>query len=138
MGIKKASYKIAEKISDFAGSMTFVYLHTIWFALWFVFKLDINLLTLIVSLEAIYLSTFIMITQNRQEETQEAIIAEVQDEELEQDIDEISEDVDKIELDVDKIEEDVDEIQEDIESMEKQMLLLRKDMAELKKLLQDK
>lgn len=59
---------IADTIATVAGHMGFVYAHTVWFALWFAFHLDINLLTLIVSLEAIYLSTFIMINQNQQTE----------------------------------------------------------------------
>lgn len=61
------SDKFALKIAAFAGSITFINLHTAWFILWFYFKLDINLLTLIVSLEAIYLSTFVMINQNQQD-----------------------------------------------------------------------
>lgn len=59
--------KIADLITRFAGSPGFVILHTVWFTLWFVFKLNINLLTLIVSLEAIYLTTFVMMNQNQQD-----------------------------------------------------------------------
>jgi uncharacterized membrane protein len=42
-------------------------LHTIWFAAWFAFGLDINLLTLIVSLEAIYITLFIGLGQKLQD-----------------------------------------------------------------------
>ena len=59
------SDKIAAFIAKFAGTMLFVYLHVVWFILWFFLKLDINLLTLIVSLEAIFISSFIMINQNQ-------------------------------------------------------------------------
>ena len=59
------SDKIAGLIAKFAGTMFFVYLHVVWFILWFFLKLDINLLTLVVSLEAIFLSAFIMINQNQ-------------------------------------------------------------------------
>ena len=48
--------------------MTFVYLHVVWFGLWIglgVEKYPFGLLTMIVSLEAIFLSTFVMISQNR-------------------------------------------------------------------------
>ena len=51
----------------FAGSMAFVYLHILWFGCWIAFGLEdpFGLLTMIVSLEAIFLSTFVMISQNR-------------------------------------------------------------------------
>ena len=64
--------RVADAITTFAGSMRFVYLHAIVFGIWVVtglFGIDkapFALLTLIVSLEAIFLSTFVMIAQNRQ------------------------------------------------------------------------
>ena len=66
--------KIADKITAFAGSMNFVYLHAILFAIWMlVFEASPwPTLTLIVSLEAIFLSTFVMIGQNRQAAFQQA------------------------------------------------------------------
>ncbi len=60
--------RIADRITDFAGSMTFVYLHILWFGAWIGFRIEhypFGLLTMIVSLEAIFLSTFVMISQNR-------------------------------------------------------------------------
>ena len=51
---------IAEKLSVWFGSVPFILAHTAWFIAWFVFKLPTDLLTLIVSLEAIYLSMFIL------------------------------------------------------------------------------
>jgi uncharacterized membrane protein len=60
--------RLADAITRFAGSMTFVYLHVIWFAGWIGFGVEsypYGLLTMIVSLEAIFLSTFVMISQNR-------------------------------------------------------------------------
>jgi uncharacterized membrane protein len=59
--------RIADAITSFAGSMRFVYIHAVGFALWMLF-VEPNpwpKLTLIVSLEAIFLSTFVMIGQNR-------------------------------------------------------------------------
>src|SRR6266404_4546312 len=59
---------VADRITTFAGSMGFVYIHIIWFAVWIVFRVEdypFGLLTMIVSLEAIFLSTFVMISQNR-------------------------------------------------------------------------
>ena len=60
--------RVADKITAFSGSMLFVYIHIIWFASWIGFgveKYPYGLLTMIVSLEAIFLSTFVMISQNR-------------------------------------------------------------------------
>jgi uncharacterized membrane protein len=60
--------RVADAITAFAGSMRFVYVHIALFALWMVFfeKSPWPTLTLVVSLEAIFLSTFVMIGQNRQ------------------------------------------------------------------------
>lgn len=70
--------RIAAALTDFSGSMAFVYIHATWFGLWFLLNLGIlhishvtqfdpypfGLLTLVVSLEAIFLSTFVLIAQN--------------------------------------------------------------------------
>jgi uncharacterized membrane protein len=66
--------RIADKITAFAGSMQFVYLHAVLFAAWMLFfeKRPWPTLTLVVSLEAIFLSTFVMIGQNRQAAFQQA------------------------------------------------------------------
>jgi uncharacterized membrane protein len=60
--------RVADAITKFAGSMLFVYAHIVVFALWMVLveKSPWPTLTLVVSLEAIFLSTFVMIGQNRQ------------------------------------------------------------------------
>ena len=63
--------RIADTITRFAGSMVFVYVHIAWFSLWIglgVEKFPYGLLTMMVSLEAIFLSTFLLISQNRQDE----------------------------------------------------------------------
>jgi len=66
--------RVADKITAFAGSMRFVYLHILGFAGWMLFveSSPWPTLTLIVSLEAIFLSTFVMIGQNRQAAFQQA------------------------------------------------------------------
>jgi uncharacterized membrane protein len=69
-----AQLRLADRITAFAGSMSFVYLHIVLFALWMT-VIERNpwpTLTLIVSLEAIFLSTFVMIGQNRQGAFQQA------------------------------------------------------------------
>lgn len=71
--------RIADAITAFAGSMPFVYIHLVWFAAWILANaggkgfdpFPYGLLTMIVSLEAIFLSAFVMITQNRQSEEAE-------------------------------------------------------------------
>src|SRR4051794_33138109 len=68
--------RIADWITAFSGSMAFLYLHVAWFAVWMAINLGwlrvkpfdpfpFGLLTMIVSLEAIFLSTFVLISQNR-------------------------------------------------------------------------
>ena len=62
---------IADNIASFVGSWTFVFVHAVWFALWMMLPVEpypYGLLTMIVSLEAILLSTLIMMAQNRQSE----------------------------------------------------------------------
>ena len=68
--------RIADRITTFAGSMLFVYVHVVWFGVWIIFRVEhypFGLLTMIVSLEAIFLSTFVMISQNRADEKRQAL-----------------------------------------------------------------
>ena len=63
-----AQNRLADRITAFSGSMAFVYIHLAWFGCWIAFRVEgypFGLLTMIVSLEAIFLSTFVMISQNR-------------------------------------------------------------------------
>jgi uncharacterized membrane protein len=74
----KLQNRAADAITTFAGSMWFVYLHVIWFVLWLRYEpfkdvFPYGLLTMIVSLEAIFLSTFVMISQNRADEKRQAL-----------------------------------------------------------------
>jgi uncharacterized membrane protein len=74
---KSVSLKIADRITAFAGSMWFVYLHAIWFGGWILINaggirgirlfdpFPFVMLAMIASVEAIFLSTFILISQNR-------------------------------------------------------------------------
>ncbi|HSB28804.1 MAG TPA: DUF1003 domain-containing protein [Pyrinomonadaceae bacterium] len=69
-----ASDRVAEAIANFCGSMTFVWVHVTWFGIWVLINViprfphidpfPFTFLTLVVSLEAIFLSTFILISQN--------------------------------------------------------------------------
>ena len=70
--------KAADRVTRFAGSLNFVYIHAAWFVIWVGLNVGalgagltfdefpFGLLTMIVSLEAIFLSTFVMVSQNRQ------------------------------------------------------------------------
>jgi uncharacterized membrane protein len=73
---ENAQNRIADRITAFAGSMTFVYIHIVWFGCWIGFgveKYPFGLLTMIVSLEAIFLSTFVMVSQNRADAKRQVI-----------------------------------------------------------------
>jgi len=76
--LRRTQDKVADIITAFAGSLQFVYLHSLWFGIWILVNIGLigaavefdrfpfGLLTMIVSLEAIFLSTFVMVSQNRQ------------------------------------------------------------------------
>jgi uncharacterized membrane protein len=71
--------RAADKITAYSGSMLFVYVHIIWFGCWIGFGLEdypFGLLTMIVSLEAIFLSTFVLISQNRADARRQVIADE--------------------------------------------------------------
>ena len=77
--------RISDVITGFCGDMRFVYIHAVLFAVWIGTKgfgsdaFPFNFLTMAVSLEAIFLSTFILISQNRQQAIAEANNKIVQD-----------------------------------------------------------
>jgi uncharacterized membrane protein len=73
---RTAQERISDAITDFSGRMAFLYVHAVWFAVWIVVNLGLTgfkpfdpypfgLLTMVVSLEAIFLATFVLISQNR-------------------------------------------------------------------------
>ena len=76
--LMRAQDRAADQVTSFAGSLKFVYLHSVWFGIWVLLNIGVlgatlkfdkfpfGLLTMIVSLEAIFLSTFVMVSQNRQ------------------------------------------------------------------------
>jgi len=68
--------RVADVITSFSGRMIFAYLHIVWFGIWILLNtgwfglhafdpFPYGLLTMVVSLEAIFLSTFVLISQNR-------------------------------------------------------------------------
>ncbi|WP_127357464.1 DUF1003 domain-containing protein [Actinacidiphila soli] len=76
--MRSSQDRVADAITAFAGRMEFVYIHAVWFVVWIALNEGLvgkaavfdpypfGLLTMIVSLEAIFLSTFVMVSQNRQ------------------------------------------------------------------------
>jgi uncharacterized membrane protein len=76
--IRDTEDRVADRVTAFAGSLNFVYIHAIWFGIWIAInagaagasivfdKFPYGLLTMVVSLEAIFLATFVMVSQNRQ------------------------------------------------------------------------
>lgn len=112
--------KFAEKIMQNIGSVKSILIHTVLFALAFVFiflgferNTVLLVLTTIVSLEAIYLSLFIQMGVNSQAKRLQSVASDVGA--LQKDVDEISENVEEIQEDVGEIQEDVEDIQEDIQ-----------------------
>lgn len=102
---------LADRVTGFSGSIYFVYFHIIWFSLWIVVNQGLleplipvfdpfpyGLLTMLVSLEAIFLSTFILIAQNRQELVEEyrELEEEKEDQEQEEEVEDIQKDLDQI------------------------------------------
>jgi uncharacterized membrane protein len=76
--LKRTEDRTADRVTNFAGSLNFVYIHAAWFTVWILINAGLfgaalvfdefpyGLLTMVVSLEAIFLSTFVMVSQNRQ------------------------------------------------------------------------
>jgi uncharacterized membrane protein len=76
--IKRSEDRLADRVTSFAGSLNFVYIHAVWFGIWIAINAGLfgasvvfdafpyGLLTMVVSLEAIFLATFVMVSQNRQ------------------------------------------------------------------------
>lgn len=125
--IHSAEGRFAEIVTSFSGSVNFVYFHVLWFGLWVIINQGLlepwiprfdpfpyGLLTMLVSLEAIFLSTFILIAQNRQELLEEYRELEEEQEEQEQE-----EEVEDIQRDLDQIKSAIKLISDKVESMEK-------------------
>jgi septal ring factor EnvC (AmiA/AmiB activator) len=141
MGIKERQKIIMEKgasnITRWIGSTTSVTLHTILFILAFVipyigivsFERMLLVLTTIVSLEAIYLSIFIQMSINMNNQNIELIQGDI--EELGEDIEELGEDIEEIGEDIEELGEDLEEIGEDIEEIQKDVDEIQEDVDEI-------
>ena len=111
--------KMADSVISWIGSTASLVFHTLLFITSFLlplfkvvdFEEMLLVLTMIVSLEAIYLSIFIQMSVNKSNKHIEVIKEDVN--EIQEDIDEIQEDIDEIQEDIDEIQEDIDEIADD-------------------------
>jgi uncharacterized membrane protein len=135
---------LSTNISRLMGSMNSLIIHTILFLLsYLLIFLGFNeekifdLLTNIVSLEAIYLSIFLLMSGNLQLKKLHDVATNVHD--VATNVKEIQEDVDEIQDNIDEIQEDIDEIQEDqdddeiLNKIDTTLNVLIKEVAELKK-----
>ncbi|MEX2013088.1 MAG: DUF1003 domain-containing protein, partial [Candidatus Levyibacteriota bacterium] len=126
--------RLAGFFTYFSGTMGFVYFHVFWFSFWIIanhgaFKPHIQpfdpfpygLLTMIVSLEAIFLATFVLITQNRAAlvDTYRELEEEQEEEEEEKQQEEFEESFEDIQKDLDDIKNAISFINQKIQSVEK-------------------
>lgn len=120
--LHSAEGRLAEIITSFSGSMNFVYLHIIGFTLFFMFQpFQVAVFNILLSLEAVFLATFIMIAQNRQAlvDTYRELEEEQEQKEEEQQQEEFEEEVEDIQKDLDDIKNAMAFIQQKISSLEK-------------------
>lgn len=132
--LHSAEGQLADLLTQFSGSMPFIYFHIVWFSLWIVINqgflsptfrpfdpFPYGLLTMIVSLEAIFLATFIMVSQNRQAliDTYREIEEDKEEQEEEEQQEELEEEVEDIQKDLDDIKNAISFIQQKVTSMEK-------------------
>lgn len=75
-GLDLLTDKLTDIMAGFLGSWAAVLFHAVWFFFWLYWRLSINLLTLIVSLEAIYMCIFLLMAANKEERIRVAREAE--------------------------------------------------------------
>lgn len=129
--------KGAANITKWIGSTASVTLHTILFVISFTlpllgivsFERMLLVLTTIVSLEAIYLSIFIQMSINMNNQNIEIIQEDI--EELGEDIEEIGEDIEELGEDIEEIGEDLEELGGDLEEIQKDVDELQENVDEI-------
>lgn len=148
MSIRERQKKMMEagaaNITKWVGSTASVTLHSILFVVAFSlpyagimsFERMLLFLTTIVSLEAIYLSIFIQMSINMNNQNIEIIQEDIQGlgediEEISEDIEDISEDIEDISDDIEELGEDIEEISEDIEEIQKDVEEIQEDVVEM-------
>ena len=127
----------AANITRWVGSTTSVLLHTMLFIVSFIlpymglvsFERMLLFLTTIVSLEAIYLSIFIQMSINMNNQNLELIQEDI--EELGEDIEEIGEGIEEIGEDLEELEGDIEEIQKDVDEIQEDVVEIQEDVEEM-------
>ena len=121
---KKFGDKFTDLISWFLGSWLGVILHTAWFAVWLIMDFDINILTFSVSLEAIFIGIFLLMSGNKAEVKRDARESRQR-----------ANDRKRLELDI-KLDEKADRQLTEIKRLHKdlhhQIKVLKKDIAKIK------
>ena len=115
--------KIAFKIIHWIGSVSSLITHTLFFIIGFLLYFSnlfdkntvLLIITLIVSLEAIYLSIFIQMSVNSQSKKLQDVAEDL--EEIQENVEDIQENVEDIQENVEDIQEDVEDIQKDVEEI---------------------
>ena len=131
--------KGASNITKWVGSTMSVSLHTMLFAISFLlpaigivsFERMLLVLTTIVSLEAIYLSIFIQMSLNMNNQNIEIIQEDI--EELGDEIEELGEDIEELGEDIEELGEDIEELGDDIEELGEDLEELGEDLEEIQK-----
>ena len=136
--------KGAERITQWVGSTSSVMLHTLLFLTAFTlpvlgvmsFERMLLFLTTIVSLEAIYLSIFIQMSLNMNNQNIGIIQEDIEElgeeiEELGEEIEEIGEDIEELGEDIEELGEDIEELGEDIEELGEDIEEIQKEVDEL-------
>ena len=125
----------AVKFTQWFGTIQSLFIHTLFFISFFVLYFfgwtisEILMdLTLILSLEAIYLSIFILMGVNLQNKNID---------EMKENVDEMKENVEEIQEDMEELQEDVEEIQEDVEEIQEDMEEIQEDMEEIQENVED-
>jgi uncharacterized membrane protein len=110
--------KMADRITQISGSMNFVYLHILAFTLFFIFRpFAVEVFNILLSLEAVFLATFIMVAQNRELEMAEER-AEEEDKEEEEAHEDIQESFEDLQDEFDDLQKDLEDIKKLIEKIE--------------------
>ncbi len=116
---KSTLEKITKGVAWFMGSWWSVIFHTTWFGVWLIFNFDLNILTLWVSLEAIFLGIFLLMSSNKSEENrdrQEAILRTQDRKRVEHDI-YLDEKADRQLLEIKRMQKQLSEDVEDIKKV---------------------
>lgn len=122
---RRLTSRVTQAVAWFLGSWWAVILHTIWFGVWLIFNFDINLLTFSVSLEAIFIGIFLLMSSNKAEELRDRREARQQAQEqqrIEHDI-KLDEKADRQLTEIKKLHQD---LHQEIKSLKKQVQKLQK------------